>query len=292
MYYLVYGIFWLISLLPLAILYVLADCIYGLIFYVFKYRKKVVMSNLLIAFPEKTEAERKKIAKKFYHNFIDMFIETIKMITASKKMILRRCDANWEIVNQAEMSGKNIQVHIGHNFNWEWGNAIATEKVSIPVVVVYMPIASKVFEKFFYRLRSRYGTALVRATHMREDFLPYRNQRYILGLVADQNPGHPANAWWINFFGKPTPFVKGPAKGAIVNDTAVVFAYIHKPKRGHYGGVLSIATTEPREMSEQELTRRFVRYLEQVIKEHPEMWLWSHRRWKHQWKEEYGPVVD
>jgi Kdo2-lipid IVA lauroyltransferase/acyltransferase len=292
MYYVVYGFLWLLSLLPLRALYVLADGLYALIFYILKYRKQVVMSNLKIAFPEKTEKERTIIAKKFYHNFIDMFVETIKMISASKKLILKRCDANWEIVNQAELIGKSIQVHMSHNFNWEWGNAIATEKVSLPVIAVYMPLGSKIFEKLFFKLRSRYGTNLVRATHMREDFYPYRNQRYILGLVADQNPGHPANAWWINFFGRPTPFVKGPAKGAIVNDTAVVFAYIHKPRRGHYRGVLSIATVNPKEYSEAELTQKYVHYLEDVIKQHPEMWLWSHRRWKHQWKPEYGTVLD
>jgi KDO2-lipid IV(A) lauroyltransferase len=292
MYYVVYGFLWLISLLPLRVLYFISDCIYALIFYVFKYRKKVVMSNLLIAFPGKTEEERLKIAKRFYHNFIDMFMETIKMISSSKKMILKRADANWEVVNEIEKQGKTIQLHIGHNFNWEWGNAIGTEKVSSPVVVVYMPIANKVFEKLFYRLRARYGSHLVRATHMREDFFPFRNKQYLLGLVADQNPGHPANAWWFNFFGRPTPFVKGPAKGAVANNTAVVFAYIHKPKRGHYRGVISVATLAAREMTEEELTRRFVRYLENVIREHPEMWLWSHRRWKHPWKPEYGPVLD
>lgn len=292
MYYVVYGLLWLLSLLPLRLLYVLSDALYGLVFYIIKYRKKVVMDNLMIAFPEKTEQERTKIAKQFYHNLIDTFVETIKMLSSSKKMILKRSDANWEVVNEVEKLGKSIQLHIGHNFNWEWGNAIASEKVNLPIVVVYMPLSSKIFEKLFYRLRSRYGSNLVRATHMREDFLPFRKKRYALGLVADQNPGHPGNAYWFKFFGRATPFIKGPAKNAIVNDTAVVFAYIHKPKRGHYRGVISVATTDPRSLTEEELTRQFVRYLENVIRQHPEMWLWSHRRWKHQWKPEYGPVLE
>src|SRR5207253_2148543 len=101
-----------------------------------------------------------------------------------------------------------------------------------------------------------------------------------LGLVADQSPGHPANAWWIDFFGKPTAFVKGPAKAAIANDTAVVFAFVHKPKRGYYEAVFSLGTLEPRAMTESELTKKFATYLEGVIREHPTMWLWSHRRWK------------
>jgi Kdo2-lipid IVA lauroyltransferase/acyltransferase len=109
-------------------------------------------------------------------------------------------------------------------------------------------------------------------------------------LAADQNPGNPASAWWFNFFGKPTPFVKGPARAAILNDTVVAFAFIHKPRRGYYEGVISIAEQSTDGLNEIELTGRFVKYLEDVIRQYPDMWLWSHRRWKHEWKEEYGPV--
>ena len=127
---------------------------------------------------------------------------------------------------------------------------------------------------------------------MREEFLPYRNSHYLLGLIADQSPGHPGSAWWFTFFGKPTPFLKGPAKGAIVNDAAVVFAFIHKPRRGHYDAVFKLATVDPASMTEQELTKKFVLYLEEVIREYPDMWLWSHRRWKHEWKPEYGEILN
>ncbi len=248
------------------------------------------MNNLRVAFPEKTEIERTMIAKKFYHNLIDTFIETIKMITASKNFILKRCKCNWDVINDIKSSGKSVQVHLGHNFNWEWGNLAGAEYIHFPFLAVYMPITNKVFEKLFYRLRSRSGTILLRATHMGVDFVPYRNTQYLLGLVADQNPGNPANAWWFNFFDRPTPFVKGPARAAILNDTAVIFAFIHKPKRGYYEGVLSLAEKSAKGLDETELTGRFVKYLEDVIREYPDMWLWSHRRWKHDWKEEYGPV--
>ena len=82
--------------------------------------------------------------------------------------------------------------------------------------------------------------------------------QYLIGLVADQNPGHPANAWWFNFFGRPTPFVKGPAKAALANNTSVVFAFIHKPRRGYYEAVFSPPVDLSDGMTEQELTRQFV----------------------------------
>ena len=292
MYYVVYGLLWLVSLLPLRILYVIADGFYGLAFYVFKYRRDVVMKNLLTAFPGKTEKERKVIAKKFYRNFIDMFMETIKMLSVSEKGLEKRFTANWDAINDVYPTGKSIQVHVGHNFNWEWGNMIMTKKTIYKLLAVYMPFTNKIMERLFYKLRTRNGAVFLRATHMREDFIPYKNSQYLIGLVADQNPGHPASGWWFNFFGRPTPFVKGPAKAAIANDTAVVFAFVHKPRRGYYEAVFSAPIRDVSTMTEQELTQRFVVYLEGVIRQYPDMWLWSHRRWKHEWKAEYGPIIE
>ncbi len=154
-----------------------------------------------------------------------------------------------------------------------------------------MPIRNKIFERLFYKLRTRNGAIFLKATTMREEFLPYRNTHYLLGLIADQSPGHPGNAWWFNFFNKPTPFLKGPAKGAILNDTAVVFAFIHKPRRGYYEAVFKLATNDPASLTEQELTGKFVDYLEEGIRQYPDMWLWSHRRWKWEWKPEYGEII-
>ncbi|MFZ1261425.1 MAG: lysophospholipid acyltransferase family protein [Chitinophagaceae bacterium] len=292
MYYVVYGLLWLLSLLPLRILYFLSDGFYAFVFYVLKYRRDVVMNNLLIAFPEKSEKERKSIAKKFYHNLIDMFIEFIKMLSVSGKVLEKRFNANWDLVNEIHATGKSVQIHVGHNFNWEWGNMVMTKKTVFKLLSVYMPLANKIMEKLFYKTRTRHGAIFLRATHMKEDFLPFQNTHYVLGLVADQSPGHPGNAWWFNFFGRPTPFLKGPAKAALQNNTAVVFAFIHKPRRGYYDAIFSPAVEITDSMTEQELTKKFVVYLEGVIKKYPDMWLWSHRRWKWEWKPEYGDIID
>lgn len=290
MYYIVYGFLWLVSLLPWRMLYILSDGIYALVFYIFKYRREVVMNNLRMAFPEKTEKERKQIAKKFYHNLLDTFIETLKMLSVSKKSIVKRFTANWEVINTIQKKGRGIQIHAGHNFNWELCNASCPINLTIPFLAVYMPLTNKMFERIFYKLRSRFGSGLLRATHMREDFFPYKNKQYALALATDQNPGNPANAWWFYFFGRPAPFVKGPAKGAITNNAIVVFAFIHKIRRGYYQAEFTLAEENPSTSTEQELTGKFVRYLENVIRTYPDMWLWSHRRWKWEWKEEYGEV--
>jgi len=287
MYYIVYSLLWLVSLLPLRVLYIISDGLYGLVFYVFKYRKDVVMGNLARSFPEKTDKERVAIAKQFYHNFIDSFIETIKLLSVSDKYILKRFKGNWEVINQYHTTGRSVQVHLGHNFNWEWGNVAAGKELLFQFLGVYMPISNKIFDRLFRKLRARSGTILLRATRMSEDMLPYRGTQYMLGLVADQNPGVMSRALWFDFLNQKTPFIPGPAKNAIAHDVVVVFGFIHKIKRGRYEVVFSVAEEHPVNSTTEEITRKFVRYLEEVIRTYPDMWLWSHRRWKNAWKEEY-----
>ena len=291
MYYFYYSLLWLFSLLPLRVLYLISDGCYYIFFHIMKYRREVVMNNLMIAFPEKSDAERMAIAKKFYRNLTDTFLETIKSVSAPK-LAEKRVTANWDLANSFKDSGKSIQLHLGHNFNWEWANFSMAKGLAHEVLVVYMPMTNKTMEKLFFNLRKRSGIHLLPATDMRNSFLPFRDKQYLMALVADQNPGHPGSAWWVNFFGRPTPFVKGPAKAALTNKTRVLYCFIHKPKRGHYEAVLSVPDINLETCTEQELTIHFVRYLEDIIRKYPDMWLWSHRRWKWNYDPSFGPVYD
>lgn len=288
MYYLFYCVLYLVSLLPMRVLYFIGDVIYLLLYHGFGYRKQVVMDNLLIAFPEKTEAERVRIAKKFYHNFIDSFIEVIKLVSASDAFLQKRFTIDASELEAIYKSGKSCQLHMGHTFNWEWGHLVLTELTKYQILVVYMPITNQVFEKLFYKLRTRSGNVFLPANNMKEAISPYLQRQYLLGLVADQNPSNPQSSYWVNFFGRPTPFVSGPEKGARASNMPVVFGSIVKPKRGYYHATLTVGALDPSQLAEGELTRIYVRYLETVIRDNPDMWLWSHRRWKHGWKDEYA----
>ncbi len=285
MYYILYSILYLFSLLPLRLIYVVSDFFYVLVYYLIGYRKKVVMQNLLIAFPEKTQKERTRIAKDFYHRFIDSMLETVKLLSAPDRFFEKRFTGNWELLDSFYNSGKAVQLHLGHTFNWEWGNIQLQKKIRYQVLGVYMPISNPAFDRLFQKLRRRSGTKLLSAHNMAKDFLPYRGTRYCLALIADQSPARMNNARWHNFFNRKTAFTTGPAKNAVKNDTIVIFAAINRPRRGYYQVTFSVAETRAAVASEQELTEKFVRYLEDVIRSNPPMWLWSHRRWKHEWKE-------
>ncbi len=287
MYYIVYGLLYLISLLPLRLLYIFSDAVYALIYYIIGYRREVVMNNLTIAFPEKAEAEKVEIAKKFYHNFIDSFIETIKMISASDSFILRHFTGNWEVLNELHKTGRSCNILSGHTFNWEWANYSAGLSIDYTLLSVYMPINNKILDTLFLELRSKGKTRMLSARNMRVEMMPYRNSQYALGLAADQNPGNPTHAYWLNFFGRPAPFVTGPEKSTRARDLLVVFCYIRKLRRGYYNIVFSIGETNATQLPEGALTVKYARYLEEVIRNQPDMWLWSHKRFKHGWKEAY-----
>ena len=281
MYYLIYGFLYLLSLIPWRVMYVISDLLYALMYYVIRYRKEVVFKNLSIAFPEKTEQERIKIAKEFYRNFTDTFIETIKLLSISTKNFEKRFTCNdIHVLNDLYATGQSVELGSGHYFNWEFGNLGIARLSKYPFLGVYMPLSNPAFNKIIYNLRSRYGTILLPATQFRAAFQKYSKDIYMLGLVADQSPSGPDIAYWTEFFGKMTPFVKGPEKGAKANNTAVIYAYYYKVKRGYYALDLKLITTNPSSLADGQLTKKMIHEIEQSIRQNPANYLWSHRRWK------------
>ena len=287
MYYIVYGLLRLLSFLPMQVLYLLSDFAYVIIFYLIGYRKEVVMNNLLIAFPEKTEEERKAIMKEFYHNFCDTFLETVKMLSWSTEEIKRRFTCNSEVLNDFDGKEQNVLIVSGHYLNWEMANLGLGAYSKMPFVVVYMPIRSKAMDKIMFDLRKKTGVILVPATDFQNKVREHTKHQHALILVGDQSPGNPTKAYWTNFFSKPAPFPRGPEMGAKRGNTVVIYANFYSVKRGYYKCDLELLTSTPVDLKEGQLTRLIVDKIENSIRTLPSNYLWSHRRWKHAWKEEY-----
>lgn len=292
MYRLVYGLLYVVSSLPWWLLYAIGDGLYGLVFYVFGYRKKVVLGNLAIAFPEKTEAERLRIAKDFYHHFIDTIIETIKLLSVSQTDLDKRFTCNYDWVNQYYDSGRNIQLQCGHFFNWEIINLCVSKISRFPFVGVYQPLTNKIMNRIVYQMRGRNGTILIPANDFKTGFYSYIKDRYALGLAADQNPPNPLKAHWVPFFGRLTPFVVGPEKGAREKDCAVIFGHFYPVKRGYYHLQLDMLVEDANSLAPGELTKLFAAKVEAAVKQEPANYLWSHRRWKWTFDpEQHGHLV-
>jgi len=291
MYYLVYGLLYLLSLLPMWLLYGLSDVLAFLLYAVIRYRRGVVLSNLAIAFPGWSDAERLRTAKRFYRNFTDNFIETIKLLSAGPRFLQKRFTLdNPELLDYYYDQGRKLQMHLGHCFNWEIGNVAMPPHTRYAFLVAYMPVENKIFERLFKHLRSRTGSVLLPATRMNKAIIPYRHQQYMLVLVADQSPSGVENAYWLNFFNRPTAFIRGPERGARIADIPAVFVRFYKPRRGYYRAELITIAEHPRELPEGELTRRFGRLLEDAIRKQPDSWLWSHKRFKFAWAASPGSL--
>ena len=284
MYLLIYIFVYLFSLLPWRLLYFISDIIALLLQHVIKYRVAIVQQNLAIAFPQKTVKERQQIANEFYQQFTDSFIETFKLISISDKNFDKRFTSNVEVLNKLHATGQSVQIMAGHFFNWEFANWGASKYGKYPFIGVYMPLSNPYFNKIILKLRMRFGSIMIPATNFKTQFHKYATQgNYAMALAADQNPGNPLSAYWVPFFGRLTPFVKGPEKGSLLNNTAQVFVHFYRVKRGYYHSEYEVMTTSPNYFKDGQLTALFVKILEEKIKAKPANYLWTHRRWRYEY---------
>jgi len=288
MYYLAFGLLYVISLLPFFILYRISDLAFVLLYYILGYRKGIVMDNLRQSFPDKPPAELKIIARKFYRNFTDNWIETIKLLSISKKSLNKRITSNVEIFHQLNKHGKSVQVNLGHFFNWEYMTLYTGINQPYTFLTVYLPQASNVTNRLFLHLRSRWGNPQLAATDMARAIIPWRKKQYLLALGADQSPPLGDNAYWLYFLNRPTAFLRGPEKFARIQNIPVVMMTTTRPKRGHYHFEYFLLADNPKDLPDGELMCRYAEHLEENIRLQPDIYLWSHRRWKRIWNNEFS----
>lgn len=284
MYYPIFCILYLLSLLPFQVLYRLSDVLFFLLYHVIGYRKKVVFSNLQQAFPEKSPEEIKRIARRFYLGLTDQMLETIKMMSISKKQIEKRFTYDDKVFADLERQGSTCQIQLGHFFNWEWANLYIRLVVNGHFLVAYKPPSNKTTDRIFRYMRSRFGSTMISSINILPEMEPFKDKTYTSVLVADQNPPNPRRAYWFPFLHKMTSFFKGPELTAKRNNLAVVFGNIQKIKRGYYHIETRLAFEQAGTTEKGELTEAFVRFMEECIRRQPENWLWSHKRWKHVWQ--------
>jgi Kdo2-lipid IVA lauroyltransferase/acyltransferase len=282
-FYLFYGFVWTVTLLPLRVLYILADLIYFIIYYIAGYRKEVVQTNLRNAFPEKTDNERKIIEKRFYRHLADMFVETVKMLHLSEKknrarMIIR----NPELVARLYSEGRDVVAVLGHYGNWEL-MTVLPQLFDYQFISVYKPLKNKYFDRLLMKFRGRYGNVLTPMSMVIREIISHKKQniRTFTALLSDQTPAREDIHYWTKFLNQDTPVYLGTEKIAKKYEMAVVFLNYKKVKRGYYNLTYELICDNAADMPEYAVTEAHVRRLEAIITENPEYWIWSHRRWKH-----------
>lgn len=281
----VYSIFLIfvypISFLPFSILYFLSDIFSAFLFHVVKYRKKVVFMNLKNAFPEKDEKEIKVIAKKYYKNLADVVIENIKFLTISKKETVRRCRlVNPELLNKFKDDNQTVVGLSSHIANWELGGLSLSIHSDLKVYGVYKRLSNKYFEKLINKMRQKFGLILVEMDETIRTILSLKQDPTLTIFIADQTPIDAKTSYWTMFLNQDTPFFSVPEKIAKKLNSPVLYFDMSRIKRGFYQIEILTVTDTGVENPNQNVTEDYVRLLEKVIRREPELWLWSHRRWK------------
>mgnify|MGYP000289145977 FL=1 len=286
LYFPLYFYFWLHALLPLKILYILSDILFFPMFYIVRYRRKLVYQNMKDSFPEKSKKEIRRMEKAFYHHFCDYIVETIKLLHISDKETRKRVKFhNTEALQEIVDNGGSCLMLLGHYGNWEFVPSVTLwmRKGSVIFAQIYRPLKNKWFDRFFLKLRGRYHSECIAKQDTLRSILRYKSsgRPSITGFMADQTPS-PANIHhWVNFLNHDTPVFTGVEKIAHKVGFSVFYFDVEKIKRGYYSVTIREISKNPKETEEFEITNKYMEMMETTILRAPEYWLWTHNRWKH-----------
>lgn len=273
------------GLLPDWLLYNILGCFIRFILYrVVHYRLKVVRNNLRRSFPEKDEAELRRIERGFYRTLSDVFIDTVKLASISRTRILERMRyRNIDQINR-ETEGRSWISAMSHFGSWEMTINFKMCQPGHDVLAVYRPLHSKAFDRYYDYARSRFGTRPVPMNDVYKEIVRARRPGAVpvaVALIADQTPPRHEIKYWYRFLGQDTPFFSGVEKMGLRFGIPVYFLHIRAVSRRHYEGEFIRIYDGSEAVGEYEITKRYITRLEAMIRESPELWMWSHRRWKH-----------
>lgn len=283
---LLYYIFMLpLSILPFGALHAISSFVYLVLYHLIGYRKEVVRNNIRNSFPGKTEEERNSITKKFYRHLCDVFVESLKIFTISKKNLAKHITcANPEVLNRHYEQGKNVIIAVGHYNSWEFMLTGFNTFIKHKAVVIYQPLRNTFFDKKLRDARSERGTLMIPAQKVKQFFTAPSNELYATVFAIDQSPPNPEKSYWMEFLHQDTPVLFGTEKYAKDFNQPVVYARLNKLKRGYYQLEFVDVIAHPAETAYGEITEKVTKLLEKDIIAQPEFWLWSHKRWKHKRK--------
>lgn len=285
-YRLFYGIIYALSLLPMRVHYMISDLLYPLVYYIIRYRRKIVRRNLTRSFPEKNLSQIKGIERRFYRFFCDYLVENIKALTIKKDNMMRRMVFEGiDTVSEAFKTNQFAFLYLGHFCNWEY---IASVKWWMPkgtmAAQLYTRLHNHTIDRLFYHIRSRYGGENINKNESLRRIVAMQQsgQKALIGFISDQGPKMQNIHLWINFLHQDTPVFTGTERIAKKVNAAVFYGEVSREKRGYYKCRFIPITTDPKSFKEHELTKLYMQMLEQDIIKDPARWLWTHNRWKRQ----------
>ncbi|PHN03019.1 lysophospholipid acyltransferase family protein [Flavilitoribacter nigricans] len=284
-YYLALPFIYLLSYSPFWVMYRISDVAFVILYYLIGYRKQVVLNNLRNSFPEKSEKEIKQICKEFYHYFCDLILETLKTLTISPSSLRKRVrfeEKDKQVFSRFLQQDQSVLIVMGHWGNWELAGARFAVESLHPLYIVYHPLRNPYFEKLVYHMRTRLGNGLFSMKDTLREMVRHRKESTATAFIADQTPHNLLTAFWTEFLGQDTPVFPGPEVISQKFDYPVIYVGTRRVKRGYYQLHCELLVEAPKETDKKEITDLHIQRLEKNIRKQPEIWLWTHRRWKHQ----------
>ncbi len=283
-FWMVYPLLWSISKLPYRLFYGLSDFVFLWVYYVVRYRKKIVYKNLKLAFPDKPEQEIRRIRKDFFHHFCDIFLEMAKTISISEEELKARFVLkNPEEMKRIEALGKSYIILLGHYNSYEWVTALTLQGMQYKAYGIYKRIRNRSFDKLIHDSRARFGTDMLDKNDVIRQMIRDKQSgtRAAYGMIADQAPKQGKTKYWRDFFGHRVPVFIGSEVAAKKLDLAVTYLSIEKIKRGYYEAEFVPITDNPGAVEDYGITDTYIELLEDQICRHPAYYLWTHKRFKH-----------
>jgi KDO2-lipid IV(A) lauroyltransferase len=264
----------------------MADVAYFILYYALNYRKGVVRTNLKNAFPDKSKEELLSIEKKYYQHLCNLFFEIMKTISFSKKSVDKRfhVEPNTDL-EKSYADGKDVVLMCGHFNNWElWASAMPY-LVKFKSVAVYKPLTNDFAEMKAKETREKHGMKMVSMNESIRYMVKNKKSKSAYIFLADQSPSNMANVRWNTFLNQDTPWMLGGTSIGKKLGMDFYFAYIEQTSKGQFNVKFKKISDADDQMSDEEVIDTYVKNLEGVIKENPQYWLWSHKRWKHKKKD-------
>jgi len=286
----------LFSLIPFSLLYIFSDILCFILKNWIRYRKKTIEDNLRYSFPEKSNEEREVIKNRFYVHLSDLILEGIKMFHMNEMQVRKHFVSpihNHELnPNQQRglefiLSSRSCIGMLGHYGNWEWASFAST--LSFPnksTWIIYKTLNNKDFDRLINQVRSKFGAEMVEMKNVLRKFVNETNKSFLAYFVSDQSPMLHSSHHKVNFLNQETLVYLGAEKIAHSKNIPVLYIEIQKIQRGIYASYAEVLVENPSEMSPEEINALYQARLEKTIREKPEYWLWSHKRWKYTRKPE------
>lgn len=271
--------------MPFSLIYALSDLMFFLMYRIIKYRRNVVMINLHNSFPEKSDQELKRISTGFYHHLCDVLLESMKVYTMSVENVAKRyLFRDVQELEKIMADGTSVICVAGHYGNWEWVGIATVPQFSQRCIGFYKPLSNKYIDAFVARNRARGINRVASIEKTVQTFREFTKKEVgpsLFYMVADQSPPSHKMVHWVEFLNQETAVISGPDRYARMMGLPVVFLDVKKVKRGYYEADIIVISSDPAKSPTGEITLKYMQSLEKCITENPDLYLWSHRRWKH-----------